>query len=161
MQLEVKHFSCDIWTKSHLSRVSISLYHKNLRESPIIKKKPWNMQSDFITVGGGRVPALIKDMCEYKQRNQERESVKAFGYHNSNGTAASAFHSSKVEQTIWRQLRMKTRKPCMDRCEDEPTPKISTTVVSGKTLKCQFLNIWLLFVILANGNPAYVNKTVS
>lgn len=35
------------------------------------------MQSDFITVGGQRVAALIKDMCEYKQRNQERKSVKA------------------------------------------------------------------------------------
>lgn len=114
-----------------------------------------------MTVGGGRVAALIKDIREYKQRNQERESVKVFGYHNLNGTAASAFRSSKEDQTIWCQQWMKTAKVCVDRCEDEPTPNISTTVVNRKTLKCQFLNIWLLFVILVNGNPACVTKTVS
>lgn len=43
-----------------------------------------------MTVGGARVAALIKDIREYKHRNQERESVKVFGYHNLNGTAASA-----------------------------------------------------------------------
>lgn len=116
------------------------------------------MQWDFATVGGGRVAALIKDIREYKKRKQERESMKAFGYRNLNGTAASAFRSSKEEQTIWRQRLMKTTKARVDRCEDESTPNIGTTVVNEKTL--QFLNIWLLFVILVNGNPACVNKTV-
>lgn len=83
-------------------------------------------------MGGGRVAALIEDIREYKQRKQERESMKALGYRNLNGMAASVFRSSKEEQTIWRQRLMKTTKARVDRCEDEPTPNISTTVVNQK-----------------------------
>lgn len=145
---------------SHLIRVSISLCQKNLIESPTVKKNQ-KYAVRFYNCGRSKSSCVDKRYVWIQAKESRKEISEGVGYHNLNGTAASAFRSSKDEQTRWRRLRMKTRKPCVERCEDELTPNISTTVVSGKTLKCQFLNICFLFVIPANGNQACVNTTVS